>query len=393
MTDVQNAQKRILRGSTRVVSEPELNEKLRLGRPLRIKLGVDPTAPDIHLGHTVVLNKLRLFQDLGHTVVFIIGDFTAAVGDPSGRDSTRPPLSDGQIEENTKTYTDQVFHVLDKGRTEVRRNSEWLYGLFDRNARDFLPRTLLRENTVQQLMERDDFTQRRAAGQPISLLELMYPLFQGYDSVAVQADVEIGGNDQIFNLLMGRELQKRAGQPPQVVMTLPLLEGLDGVRKMSKSYANHVGLNDPAPEMFGKIMSVSDALMWKYFELLTEEDLAATKALHPMEAKKRLAGLITKRYHGADASVSARAAFENVFSKGEDPSEMEEMPVTGAVEALKLVVDTGFVPSKKEAKRLLDQGGVQLDGRKLTPGEAVTVDKPAVLKVGKRRFKRLVPGA
>ncbi|MBV9079997.1 MAG: tyrosine--tRNA ligase, partial [Elusimicrobia bacterium] len=242
MTDIDSQLKRILRGVTRVVSEEELKQKLSKKRPLRIKLGVDPTAPDIHLGHTVVLSKLRVFQELGHTVVFIIGDFTARIGDPSGRDTTRPPLTDEAIDSNIKTYEAQVFRVLDKSKTEVRYNGEWLYDLFDRSNENFMPRTLLRRHTVQQLMERDDFSERRKAGQPISMLELMYPLFQGFDSVAVKADVKLGGHDQLFNLLMGRQMQKDAGQEPQVVMTLPLLEGLDGVRKMSKSYGNHIGV-------------------------------------------------------------------------------------------------------------------------------------------------------
>lgn len=383
---------RLLRGVTNIVSEEELRKKLSKGKPLRIKLGVDPTAPDIHLGHTVALTKLRTFQELGHTVVFIIGDFTAAIGDPSGRDTTRPRLSEQEIAAHIETYKDQVFRVLDPHKTEVRYNGEWLYDLFDRATDQFLPKTILRQHTVQQLMERDDFTERRKAGQPITLLELMYPLFQGYDSVAVKADVELGGNDQLFNLLMGRQMQKDAGQEPQVVMTLPLLEGLDGVRKMSKSYGNHVGINDPADEMFAKIMSISDEIMWKYFELLTEENIATMKALHPKAAKQSLAKRLTARFHGDAAAEEALARFENVFSKKGTPEDVEEFAVrSGGQDIVDLLLAAKLAPSKNEARRLLEQGGVQLDGRRVALGEIVRVDKPAVLKVGKRRFKKLIP--
>ncbi len=383
---------RILRGATKVVSEAELKAKLAKGKPLRVKLGVDPTAPDIHLGHTVVLTKLRTFQDLGHTVVFIIGDFTAAVGDPSGRDATRPPLSEEAINANIKTYTDQVFKVLDKSKTEVRYNGEWLYDLFERSNSAFLPKSLLRQHTVQQLMERDDFTERRKAGQPISILELLYPLFQGYDSVAVKADVELGGNDQLFNLLMGRQMQKNAGQEPQVVMTLPLLEGLDGTRKMSKSYGNHVGVKDPQNEMFGKIMSIPDELMWKYYELLTEENIPSVKQMHPMEAKKKLAGLIVERYHGESAAKDAAQNFANVFSKGETPEDMEPFQLTKKdIDAVELIVAAEMAASKNEARRLVEQGGVQLDGKRVNLGDKISIAAPGVLKVGKRKFKKLLP--
>ena len=392
MSDIDTQLKRISRGATRIVSEEELRQKLAKGRPLRIKLGVDPTAPDIHLGHTVVLGKLRTFQDLGHTVVFIIGDFTAAIGDPSGRDTTRPPLSEEAIQANIKTYQEQVFHVLDPKKTEVRYNGEWLYDLFDRAHPNFLAKSLLRRHTVQQLMERDDFSQRQKAGQPISMLELMYPLFQGYDSVAVNADVELGGHDQLFNLLMGRQMQKDVGQEPQVVITMPLLEGLDGTRKMSKSYGNHVGVKDAPVDMFGKIMSVSDALMWRYYELLTEEDLDAVKKLHPMEAKKKLASLIVARFHGAPAGAEARSQFESVFSKKEEPEDLTDFGVPkGGLDVIELIVSAGLAASKNEARRLIEQGGVQLAGRRVNLGEKISVGEPAVLKVGKRRFKRLIP--
>jgi tyrosyl-tRNA synthetase len=392
MSEIASQIKRISRGVTRVVSEDELRQKLAKGRPLRVKLGVDPTAPDIHLGHTVVLSKLRVFQDLGHTVVFIIGDFTAAIGDPSGRDATRPPLSEEAIQANIKTYQEQVFRVLDPKRTEVRYNGEWLYDLFDRSNPNFMAKTLLRRHTVQQLMERDDFSERRKAGQPISMLELMYPLFQGFDSVAVKADVELGGHDQLFNLLMGRQMQKDAGQEPQIVMTLPLLEGLDGVRKMSKSYGNHVGVKDPPADMFGKVMSVSDTLMWRYYELLTEEDLDAARRLHPMEAKKKLATLVVSRFHGDKAAADARGQFETVFSKKEEPDDLADFGVPrSGVDAVELIVSAGLAASKNEARRLIEQGGVQLAGRRVNLGDKISVGEPSVLKVGKRRFMRLVP--
>lgn len=392
MAENTQALSRLLRGTTNVVSEEELKKKLAKGKPLRVKLGVDPTAPEIHLGHTVVLGKLRIFQELGHQVVFILGDFTAAIGDPSGRDSTRPPLDDKEIAANMKTYEDQVFKILDPKKTEVRRNSEWLLPLFDRNNPAFLPRTFLRAYTVQQLMERDDFTERKKAGQPITLLELLYPLFQGYDSVAVKADVELGGNDQLFNLLMGREMQKKSGQEPQVVLTLPLLEGLDGVRKMSKSYGNHVGIKDAANDMFAKIMSIPDETMWKYFELLTEEDVAAAKKLHPMEAKKKLSGLLTERFHDGTSAQAARDAFERVFSKKETPEDLEDFKMSkNGMDVVELLLSSGLAGSKNEARRLVEQGGVQLDGKKIDLATKIQISSPAVLKVGKRRFKKLIP--
>lgn len=383
---------RILRGTTGVASVDELKTKLSRKKPLRIKLGVDPTSPDIHLGHTVVLTKLRVFQDVGHTVVFIIGDFTAAIGDPSGRDTTRPPLSDEEIKANIKTYQDQVFKILDPSKTEVHHNSEWLLKLFEKDNPDYLPKKILRQHTVQQLMERDDFNERRKAGQPITLLELLYPIFQGYDSVAVKADVEIGGQDQLFNLLVGRQMQKNAGQEPQVVITLPLLEGLDGVRKMSKSYDNHVGVKDPPNQMFAKIMSIPDDVMWKYFELLTEEDLKKLKTMHPKEAKMLLGEIIVTRFHDKKGALGAKEEFERVFSKREVPEEIEDFKLPmGGIDIIDLLVDIHIASSKKEAHRLVEQGGVQLEGRKIGLGEKITVSAPAVLKVGKRRFKKLLP--
>ena len=376
----------LLRGSTEVIGLKELTEKLEKGRKLRVKLGVDPTAPDIHLGHTVVLGKLRDFQELGHTIIFIIGDFTTRIGDPTGQSATRPKLDPEQIKKNAQTYQDQVFKVLDKDRTEVRFNSEWLSPL---GAEGILE--LGFHYTMQRIMERDDFSKRLKEERPIALTESFYPLLQGYDSVAVKSDVELGGTDQKFNLLVGRELQRDFGQEPQSVMTMPLLVGTDGAKKMSKSYGNYVALNDPPQEMFGKLMSVSDELMWQYYELLTREDLKAAKALHPMEAKKRLAGLIARQYHGEDAAREARENFEKVFTKKDVPDEIEEHRASGTKMTLSnLLFEAGLSPSKKESKRLIENGGVRIDGRQVSGDAEVPTDKPFVLQVGKRRFKRIV---
>jgi len=392
MTNLDQQLERIKRGVTKFVSEQELRQKLSQGKSLRVKLGVDPTSPDLHLGHTVAINKLRVFQDLGHTVVFIIGDFTAAIGDPSGRDATRPPLTEDDIKSNIKTYESQVFRILDREKTEIRYNSEWLEGLFDKKNPAFLPKSLLRHHTVQQLLERDDFTERRKAGQPITVLELLYPLFQGYDSVAIKADVELGGNDQLFNLLTGRQMQKDAGQKPQVVVTLPLLEGLDGVRKMSKSFGNHIALNDAPNDMFGKVMSIPDDLMFKFYEHLTEENITEVKSQHPKEAKLRLAGLITARFHGEDKARAARDHFDNVFSQKKNPEEIEEFRLkTNGMDVVQVLLEADLAPSKNEARRLVEQGGVQLDGKRLAIGEKISLKKPAVLKVGKRQFRKLIP--
>jgi tyrosyl-tRNA synthetase len=387
---------RLLRGVAQVFSRADLEKKLSLSRPLRVKLGVDPTSPDLHLGHTVALNKLRQFQDAGHTVVFIIGDYTARIGDPSGRSETRPPLSAEAVAKNAATYLDQVYHVLDKNKTEVRRNSEWLEPLFAN--RDADPRRtilgLMGRNTVQQLTEREDFQKRLKAGTPVSLLELLYPLMQGYDSVAVQSDVEIGGTDQLFNLLRGRDLQADFGQPPQVVMTLPLLEGTDGVKKMSKSYGNAIALNDAPEDMFGKVMSLSDAMMWKYLELLTDRDPVPLRALHPMEAKKTLAGDLVTRYRGADAATKARAHFETVFSKKGNPDDIPAYRVPRSPMSLTaLMVEAGLAPSKNEARRLLAQGAVELAGERVTEEREITVHSPLLIKVGKRQFRTLTPPA
>jgi len=377
----------IRRGCTEVISEAELKIKLDRKKPLRIKLGVDPTSPDLHFGHLVLLNKLRTFQTLGHHILFLIGDFTARIGDPSGRLETRPVLSEAEIKANAKTYEDQVLKVLDKEKTEFMVNSSWLTPL---GAAGLL--NLARQYTVARLLERDDFSKRYKSGSPITLLEFFYPLLQGQDSVAMKADVELGGNDQKFNLIVGRELQRDAGQEPQIVITLPLLEGVDGTRKMSKSYGNHIAFNDSPRDMFGKVMSVPDELMWKYYELLTEEDLKTVKTLHPKEAKVRLAQQMTERFHGKDAALEARRQFEQVFSQKGVPENIEEFVCSKeSVDPVDLLVETQLAPSRNEARRLVQQGGVEADGKRVALGSPLDATRPFILKVGKRRFKRIIP--
>lgn len=389
---VSEPMKRLTRGAVEVVSREELEKKLALGRPLRVKLGVDPTSPDLHLGHTLAFNRLRAFQDLGHTAVLIIGDFTARIGDPSGRDSTRPTLSAEEIRANARTYQDQAFKVLDRTKTEVRFNSEWLEPFMRERLMDTLKRF-----TVQQLMQREDFAARGKAGSPITMLEMLYPLLQGYDSVAIKADVELGGNDQLFNLLMGREMQKDAGQEAQVALTSPLLVGLDGTKKMSKSYGNAIGLNEPSREMFGKLMRVSDELMWTYYELLTDVDLPAIKALHPMEAKKGLAERLTARYHGEDAAREERQYFERTFSQKELPTDLAPVSVESSIGTWsQLLVRLGAVQSRKEAQRLISQRAVKVDGA-VVEADALSAAaaspgagrEPMTVQVGKHRFFRV----
>lgn len=379
------------RGSVDLVSSDELEDKLGEGRPLRIKLGVDPTTPDLHIGHTVQFQKLRAFQDLGHTVVLIIGDFTTKVGDPSGRDSTRPFLSPEQIKKNAETYREQAFIVLDPKKTELRYNSEWLESFIEFD----LLKTLQRY-TVQQLLAREDFQNRMKANTPITLLEILYPILQGQDSVAVKADVELGGTDQLFNLLFGRQMQKDAGQAPQVVMTMPLLVGLDGKKKMSKSYGNHIGISEPARDIFGKLMKISDESMRAYYELLTSEDLDSVGKAHPMEAKKRLAEILTARFHGGEAAAAERKFFDETFSKRAAPKDVQELAVSKEDRELTwsaYLLKIGAVKSRKEAARLLTQGAVRANGQKLvrdTPlkefAESAAVGEPVSLKVGKHKF-------
>jgi len=378
-----------------VLPDGRLAEQLAAGRPLRVKLGIDPTTADIHLGHTVVLEKLAAFQGAGHTVVLIIGDFTARVGDPSGRSAARPVPSVAEIETNAATYQEQAFKILDPERTEVRRNSEWLAGL------DLLE--LMTKTTVARLLERDDFQKRMAAHQPIAALELMYPLLQGYDSVAVEADLELGGTDQKFNLLFGRDVQAGYGLPPQAIqsiMTLPILVGTDGVQKMSKSLGNYVGVTDPPNEMFGKLMSIPDAAMPEYYRLLLGSEPPAGAG--PNEAKRELARRLVDRFHGGDAGAAAEGEFNRLFVDHAPPEEVEELElgpllVDGGGEVhLPRLIAAAFGLSSSEGRRLLTQGGVKLDGERvpegaldIAPGEL----DGKLLQVGKRRFKRLRAGA
>jgi len=385
-----------LRGSEELLPQEDWLNKLAkseaTGVPLRIKLGLDPTAPDIHIGHTVVLNKMRQLQDLGHTVIFLIGDFTSMIGDPSGRNSTRPPLTAEQIKANAETYYRQASLVLDPQRTEIRYNSEWSDAL---GARGMI--TLAAKYTVARMMERNDFHDRFKAGSPISVHEFLYPLMQGYDSVALKSDLELGGTDQKFNLLMGRHLQQEYGQEPQCILTMPLLEGLDGVEKMSKSKGNYIGIAEPANDMFGKLMSISDTLMWKYFTLLSwrsEAEIAALKAeveagRNPRDAKVLLAKEITARFHSAAAADAAEQDFVN-RSKGGIPDDIPELSLSGAPLGIgALLKQAGLAPSTSEALRLIEQGGVRIDG-------AVVSDKGLkvnagcfVVQVGKRKFARV----
>ncbi|HMO49909.1 MAG TPA: tyrosine--tRNA ligase [Kiritimatiellia bacterium] len=386
-------------------SPEELKRKLeaaqREGRSLRIKYGADPSAPDIHLGHVVGLNKLRAFQDCGHTVVFIIGDFTGMIGDPSGRSNTRKPLSREQVQANALSYQEQVFRILDRDKTEVRFNSEWLSPLgFEDVIR------LSAHVTVAQMLARDDFSKRYAANQPISLVEFLYPLVQAYDSVVIRADVEIGGTDQLFNLLLGRELQKLMGQEPQIVLTLPLLEGLDGVNKMSKSLGNYIGVAEPAKEIFGKAMSISDDLMWRYFSLVLNRsdkeiqewrEQVADGKLHPRDVKDRLGRELVARFFDAETGEAASQEFRRVFSAGQIPEDIAIFPIPGdfkdeegRVGVVALLVASGLCASNGEARRLLQQGGVRIQDNKVTdPQYRFIPDDGMIVRAGKRGFVKL----
>jgi tyrosyl-tRNA synthetase len=394
---VRRALEVALRGCDELLVEADFVRKLArsesTGQPLRIKLGLDPTAPDLHLGHTVVLNKMRQLQDLGHTVIFLIGDFTAMIGDPSGRNATRPPLTREQIEANAKTYFEQASLVLDAAQTEIRYNSEWCDPL---GARGMIQ--LASRYTLARMLERDDFTKRYKGGIPISVHELLYPLMQGYDSVALKSDLELGGTDQKFNLLVGRELQKEYGQEPQCILTMPLLEGLDGVEKMSKSKGNYVGITDSPADMFGKLMSISDTLMWRYFELLSSLSLdeigglraACEAGRNPRDVKVQLAGEMTARFHGAAAAQSAREGFESRFSKGALPEDLEEVSVSGAPIGIgQLLREAGLVASGSEAMRNVEQGGVRIDGDKVSDKGLKLGAGIYVVQVGKRRAARV----
>jgi tyrosyl-tRNA synthetase len=398
MVDSESALAQIKRGCEALLVEDEFIARLKTGKPLKVKFGVDPTAPDIHLGHTVVLNKLKILQDLGHHIVFLIGDFTARIGDPTGKNTTRPPLSEADITHNIKSYQEQAFKVLDPAKTEVRYNSEWLDKL---SSMEMI--SLAAKSTVARMLERDDFSKRYKGGQPIAIHEFIYPLVQGYDSVALEADLELGGTDQTFNLLMGRELQKEAGQKPQCILTMPLLVGTDGVKKMSKSAHNYIGITEHPDEMFGKIMSISDELMWRYFELLSflpMGDIAAFEAevkagANPRDYKVKLAREIIARFHGDAAATSAYESFVARFQKNQIPDEMpevslsikgENLPIANVLHQAKLVTSTS------DGMRMVKQGGVKQDGEKIADHKAVIAPGTYIFQVGKRRFARITIG-
>jgi len=376
--------------------EEELKQKLLSGRSLRVKAGFDPTAPDLHLGHTVLLNKMRQLQDLGHEAMFLIGDFTGMIGDPTGKSATRPPLTRDQVIENARSYESQIFKILHPEKTLVMFNSSWMGEM---RAADLV--ALAAKHTVARMLERDDFHKRYNGGQPIAIHEFLYPLIQGYDSVAMKADIELGGTDQKFNLLVGRELQKHYGQAPQVVLTMPILEGLDGVQKMSKSLGNYIGIHEAPNEMFGKLMSVSDELMWRYIELLSFESLATmakwkqevADGRNPRDIKVQFAQEIVARFHDQAAALSALADFEARFKQGAMPDDMPEVSLTAGAAGLTIVQvlkQAGLTPSASEATRMIDQGGVKLNGEKISDKSRVLLPgAPLVLQVGKRKFARI----
>ncbi len=391
------------KGTVEIIREDDLRAKLeksaKTGKPLRVKLGADPTAPDIHLGHTVVIRKLRAFQELGHTVIFLIGDFTGLIGDPSGKSATRPQLTREQININAETYKSQIFKLLDPEKTEIRFNSEWM----DQLGSDGFIR-LAAHVTVKQILERDDFAKRLQEEKPIALHELLYPLTQAYDSVALEADVELGGTDQKFNLLMGRNLQREYGQEAQVAVITPLLEGTDGVQKMSKSLGNYIGIDEPAAEIFGKVMSISDELMWRYYELLTDLSLDEIKRLrseveagerHPRSVKVELAKRITADFHSPDDAKSAEDEFNRIFRERQAPDAVESRSVKplGKWKVTRLLVEVSLAPSMSEARRLIEQGGVRIEGEPVTKQDAeveITNQRDFLIQVGKRRFLRVL---
>ena len=386
----------IKRGAQEILLEDELQQKLALGRPLRVKAGFDPTAPDLHLGHTVLLNKMRQLQDLGHHALFLIGDFTGMIGDPSGKNTTRPPLSREQVMENAQSYRDQVFKVLDSEKTEIVFNSTWMDKF---SAADLIK--LASTHTVARMLERDDFSKRYKSNQPIAIHEFIYPLVQGYDSVALKADIELGGTDQKFNLLMGRELQKHYGQPTQCVLTMPLLEGLDGVNKMSKSLGNYIGVTDTPQDMFGKLMSISDTLMWRYLELLSFHHLDEIASWHaevlagrnPRDIKVLLAQEIVTRFHTRQAAEAALTEFEARFRQGVLPDDMPAVNVSapeGSIVVPQLLKQAGLVEGTSEAMRMIQQGAVKLDGERINDKSAVVkAGTVVVAQVGKRKFARI----
>jgi len=396
MTETHDSLALLKRGVDEILLELELVERLNSGKRLRVKAGFDPTAPDLHLGHTVLINKLRQFQDLGHEVLFLIGDFTGMIGDPTGKSVTRPPLTRDAVIENARTYERQIFKILDPEKTRVMFNSSWLGEM---RAADLIQ--LAATHTVARMLERDDFSTRYKGGQPIAIHEFLYPLIQGYDSVVMKADVELGGTDQKFNLLMGRELQKQFGQAPQVVMTVPLLEGTDGVNKMSKSLGNYIGIEDSPEDMFGKLMSISDMLMWRYLELLSFEPTATlaewraevAQGLNPRDVKFRLAGEIVGRFHGPEAATRAHAGFVARFQQGALPDEIPEFELaTGGakVPISRALKESGLTSSTSEAMRLIKQGGVRVDGERLTdPAMQFNPGETHLFQVGKRKFCRV----
>jgi tyrosyl-tRNA synthetase len=396
MTDVTASLELIKRGTQEVLPEELLIKKLQRGVPLKIKAGFDPTAPDLHIGHTVLINKLRQFQELGHEVIFLIGDFTGMIGDPTGKSATRPPLTRDEVVENAKTYEHQIFKILDPARTTVLFNSSWMGEM---SAVDLIQ--LAAKHTVARMLERDDFNKRYTGGQPIAVHEFLYPLIQGYDSVVLKADVELGGTDQKFNLLVGRQLQEAYQQEPQVVITVPILEGLDGVQKMSKSLNNYIGITDAPEEMFGKVMSISDELMWRYFELLSFRPMSeiegwkrdVEQGANPRDIKIRLAEELVERFHSGEQAAKAHQAFVDRFQKGQMPDEMPELTLSAPGDGYpiaNLLKDAGLVQSTSEAMRMIKQGAVRIDGERVT-SHALTVEAGTanVYQVGKRRFARI----
>jgi tyrosyl-tRNA synthetase len=392
MTEPDQQLQTIRHGSDELLIESELVEKIRRGKPLRVKAGFDPTAPDLHIGHTVLINKLRQFQELGHQVLFLIGDFTGMIGDPTGKNATRPPLTRDDVTRNAQTYTEQVFKILDRERTEVVFNSAWMDKM---TAADMIK--LAATHTVARMIERDDFSKRYRANQPIAIHEFLYPLVQGYDSVALKADIELGGTDQKFNLLMGRELQKHYGQSPQCILTMPLLEGLDGVNKMSKSLGNTVGINEAPSEIFGKLMSVSDELMWRYIELLSfasisdinKQKTQVKEGKNPRDVKVSFAQEIVARFHSKAAAEAALADFETRFKQGGVPDSMPEVAMSAGMVITKVLKQSLLTASASEAQRMIEQGGVKIDGEKVSDKALMMENGIYVIQVGKRKFARV----
>ncbi|GMO64453.1 MAG: tyrosine--tRNA ligase [Endomicrobiia bacterium] len=385
---MDNTLKKIIHGTNDIIPIEELKKKLASGKKLKIKLGIDPTAPDLHLGHSIIINKLKIFQDLGHQIIFLIGDFTAKIGDPSGRSEIRPSVTDEQIKVNIRTYTDQVFKILEEEKTEVVYNSRWFNKI---GIEELL--NLTSKSTVAQMLVRDDFTKRYKEDKPITITEFLYPLLQAYDSVALNADIELGGSDQKFNLLLGRQIQRYYGiKDTQIIITMPILEGIDGVKKMSKSYNNYIALNDSPKDMFGKIMSISDTIMYRYYELLTQINLSVVKTMPPKDAKTELAREIVEKYHGKEEAIKAKEEFSKIFSEKNIPDSIEEYQMQEVGVSLSdLLVKSGMVPSKNKARRLIEQGGVKIDSQKLFKDFIVDYKKKFTLQIGKRKFKRVIP--